>query len=120
VLVRCGLGEYCLPDIRSIYVYEYEPSSEWRDVFVLLHRMGLERVAFELKAKPEMEKLDPHIDYSWARRVLKLRNLRRLELWLYYYDAGEDPELVERLRGLMIGPGAEERYQMFLEQCRSD
>ncbi|KAJ7794793.1 hypothetical protein B0H14DRAFT_2922294 [Mycena olivaceomarginata] len=94
VLVRCGLGEYCLPDIRSIYVYEYEPSSEWRDVFVLLHRMGLERMAFE--------------------------NLRRLELWLYYYDAGEDPELVERLRGLMIGPGAEERYQMFLEQCRSD
>jgi hypothetical protein len=67
-----------------------------------------------------MEKLDPRIDYSWARRVLKLRNLRRLELWLYYYDAGEDPELVERLRGLMIGPGAEERYQMFLEQCRSD
>jgi hypothetical protein len=118
VLVRYGLGEYCLPDIRSVYVYEYGPSSEWRDVFVLLQRMGLERVAFELKAKPEMEKLDPRIDYSWARRVLKLRNLRRLELWWYYYDAGEYPELVERLRGLMIGPGADEKYQMFLEQCR--
>ncbi|KAJ7850677.1 hypothetical protein B0H14DRAFT_2763285 [Mycena olivaceomarginata] len=118
VLVRCGLGEYCLPNIRSIYVYEYGPSLEWRDVFVLLHRMGLERVAFELKAEPEMEELDPRIDYSWARRVLKLRNLRRLELWLHYYDAGEYPELVERLRGLMIGPGADEKYQIFLEQCR--
>ncbi|KAJ7723038.1 hypothetical protein B0H14DRAFT_3006078 [Mycena olivaceomarginata] len=107
MLVRYGLGEYCLPDIRSVYVYELRPSlaSGWKDVFVVLHRMGLEQ-------------LDPRIDYSWARCVLKLRNLRRLELWLYYYDAGEYPELVERLRGLMIGPGADEKYQMFLEQCR--
>ncbi|KAJ7303766.1 hypothetical protein DFH08DRAFT_903459 [Mycena albidolilacea] len=119
MLVRYGLGEYCLPDIRSVYVYELRPSSAsgWKDVFVVLHRMGLERVAFELKAEPEMEELDPRIEYSWARRVLKLRNLRRLELWLYY-GAGEDPELVERLRGLMIGPGADGRYQMFPEQCR--
>ncbi|KAJ7794763.1 hypothetical protein B0H14DRAFT_2922167 [Mycena olivaceomarginata] len=96
VLVCCRLGEYCLPDIHSVYD---EPSSEWRDVFVLLHRMGLEHMVFELKAEPEMEELNLCIDYSWAHHVLKLRNLRQLELWLYYYDAEEDTELVERLRG---------------------
>ncbi|KAJ7303753.1 hypothetical protein DFH08DRAFT_976785 [Mycena albidolilacea] len=54
MLVRYGLGEYCLPDLHSIYVYELRPSSAsgWKDVFIVLHRMGLERVAFKFRAEP--------------------------------------------------------------------
>ncbi|KAJ6582153.1 hypothetical protein B0H19DRAFT_524710 [Mycena capillaripes] len=134
VVVRSGLGEYCLPDIRSVYICHSFPCSSfwvehpWRTVFGILQQMNLERVAFEFELEPTATELDPYraeIDGSWGRSVLGLRNLCRLELWLDRSrirsppeDLVDKTELLAKLRELMIAPGADERYRIFLEQSK--
>ncbi|KAJ6567110.1 hypothetical protein B0H19DRAFT_1139480 [Mycena capillaripes] len=128
-VVRCGLGYYCLPDIHSIYIFHDElPPFHARPrkiVCALLQQMNLTRVAFEFAAEPELAELDPYCavrDSTWGVCVLGLRDLRRLELW-FNDGPGDRPEhpvdrkvLLKRLKQLMMGPGADERYRVFLEE----
>jgi hypothetical protein len=122
LIVRSALGEYCLPDIRSVYIYYYwsRPpwtSGSWTDTSALLQWMRLTRVAFEFGEGLAPQELDSRIENSWASHVLELRSLHRLELWLNsHHGAEEDPRPVERLRKLLTAPGADERYRLFLEQ----
>ncbi|KAJ6500840.1 hypothetical protein C8R45DRAFT_979313 [Mycena sanguinolenta] len=129
-VVRCGLGEYSLPDIHSVYIYYPSDVHAWpckefnKAVFAMLRRMNLRRVAFELEQEPEIE-LDFRDVDSWGRCLLGLANLERFELWFNHVSA-RDPEapenspdkryLAAKLRKLMIGPGADERKRIFLDQ----
>ncbi|KAF7353920.1 hypothetical protein MVEN_01078100 [Mycena venus] len=133
LVVRSGLGEYCLPDIRSVYLYHHTAlfgMRSWKtDVFSLLQKMSLERVAFDFddEGPPDAAEMDPYLaerDSSFGRCVLGLRNLRRLELWFRYKhvpnvrDSLDKGDLAEKLRKLMMAPGADERYRAFLEQYK--
>ncbi|KAK7020325.1 hypothetical protein R3P38DRAFT_1201056 [Favolaschia claudopus] len=84
-VVRCGLGEYCLPDIRSVYIdldVDVWPGADtsvcWLTVFVILRKMGLQQVAFDMDGRTE---LGAYLDTDWGRRSLALGNLKRLEFW---------------------------------------
>ncbi|KAJ6578126.1 hypothetical protein B0H19DRAFT_1062663 [Mycena capillaripes] len=126
-VVRCGLGYYCLPDIRSVYIYHSNMSRcfSWEDVFAILHQMSLERVAFNFAAEPEFTAPDIYralLDGAWGRGVLGLRTLRRFELWFSPNEGMGSPEdltckkeLVEKLQWLMMA-GADERYRLLLEE----
>ncbi|KAJ6500839.1 hypothetical protein C8R45DRAFT_1071358 [Mycena sanguinolenta] len=91
---------------------------------VLNHNICLQRVAFEFEQEPEIE-LDFRGVDSWARCPLGLTNLERFELWFNHVPA-RDPEapenspdkryLATKLRKLMMGPGADERKRIFLNQ----
>lgn len=127
VVVGSALGEYCLPDIRSVYIYHdnvwaVHETRPWKDVFPILQQMSLGRVAFEFATEPELAELDPYVavlDDSWARGVLGLRNLQRFELWIHNpREHLVDKTLLTKLRQLMIGPGADERYRIFLKEYK--
>jgi hypothetical protein len=68
-VVRCGLGEHALPDIRSVYISHHNlntrPELEafpWQSVFSLHWRMDPERVAFEFNKEPETTELDSMVE----------------------------------------------------------
>ncbi|KAJ6509193.1 hypothetical protein C8R47DRAFT_12676 [Mycena vitilis] len=122
-IVRSGLGYYCLPAIRSVYIYHTPDAppfgrNPWTGVFTLLQQMNLERAAFVFPVGPEVAGGSPYsavLDSPWGRGVLALRNLRRLEVW---FD-GNSPDakgLVKTLQRLMIAPGTDEKYRTFLEK----
>ncbi|KAJ7041902.1 hypothetical protein C8F04DRAFT_1077688 [Mycena alexandri] len=120
-VVSGALGSYCLPDIRSVYLqcssYPHADSSYLHGdssylhgdssdaVVTLLQQMNLSRLAFEFQYFTLPEPQSP-----WGRCVLELRNLRRLEMW------GNNKDVVQKFRQLMIGPGADEKYRRFLEE----
>jgi hypothetical protein len=80
--------------------------------------MGLEHAAFEL-GMDKIAELDPRVKDSWVA-LLGPKDLHQLEIWVNPRFRREPPpdtkDLVEKLRGFMMGPGAEERYRMVLEQ----
>ncbi|KAJ7684296.1 hypothetical protein DFH06DRAFT_3260 [Mycena polygramma] len=122
-IVRSGLGYYCLPAIRSVYIYHTANAAPfgrnpWTRVFTLLQQMNLERVAFKFAAGPEVAGPSPHsavLDSPWGRGVLAVRNLRRLEVW-FQGNPPDEKGLVKTLQRLMIAPGADEKYRTFLEK----
>jgi hypothetical protein len=124
VVVHSGLGEYCLPDIRSVYIYHpnnVRPPSDlrWGTVFSILQQMNLERAAFEFAVEPCLVELDPCIGDSGGHSALGLRNLHRLELWFNHRPITVLPsldkeDLVEKFRKLVLFPGAE-RNLIFIE-----
>jgi hypothetical protein len=84
-----------------------------------LQQMCLEGLAISFEGPiPQESSPDPYgavLERSWARDILKLRNLSRLEFWFESEHPVYNKDLAERFRQLMIGPGADERYRAFLE-----
>ncbi|KAJ6606074.1 hypothetical protein DFH09DRAFT_1269164 [Mycena vulgaris] len=123
-----ALGQYCLPEIRRLhlfYAYENLDSSLWENAFPLLHQMRLDNLVFQFhrnRSRKNVESHTPVLDSVWSRKVVELRNLRRFEV--FFRDEGElDPrtqmttmaQQLRHLRNLMVGPGEEERYRVWLE-----
>ncbi|KAF8205790.1 hypothetical protein K438DRAFT_1757117 [Mycena galopus ATCC 62051] len=133
-IARSALGAYCFPDIRSVHVV-YD-SAAYNVIPVLKRMRGLERLAIQFSPdqlaihfpsdqllRVEQTGSDPHravLESAWARDILGLRSLRRLELW--FTPNGQQEHLVynqnlaQKFRQLMVGQGADERYQVFLEE----
>ncbi|KAF8205786.1 hypothetical protein K438DRAFT_1757113 [Mycena galopus ATCC 62051] len=124
-IAQCALGAYYLPDIRSVHVM-YDNAAY--DVVPVLQQMrGLERLAIQFAPNqlPEQTGSDPHravLENAWARDILGLRSLRRLELWFTPNVNGQqehlvyNQDLVQEFRWLMIGSGADERYKAFIKE----
>ncbi|KAJ6622292.1 hypothetical protein B0H10DRAFT_1944688 [Mycena sp. CBHHK59/15] len=118
--VLCGLGLYCLPDIRSVHLYHSWHYARWDAACCLLKKTGLDRLTLEFEIV-EWTALDPSIytvDNDWCRSLLGIRGLRTLDLFFRSGNPSEHPmhrETVQKqFRELMIGPGADERYSAFL------
>ncbi|KAJ6606072.1 hypothetical protein DFH09DRAFT_1353301 [Mycena vulgaris] len=129
-VLSSALGRYCLPDIRSIYLchnYRTLEMPPWTSVFPLLQQMTrLDHLTFEFDVgRLERTEISPHrsvLESQWGCRVVGIRNLRRFELFFKHGDPPEHPvyraNIAQRLRDLMIGPGADERYEMFKRHSR--
>ncbi|KAF8209308.1 hypothetical protein K438DRAFT_228306 [Mycena galopus ATCC 62051] len=126
IIVLSGLGGYCLPDIRSVYLFHNYRTMDvppWDTTFQLLRRMRLSDLTFEFGFQLlEWTELSPRRDVlnsAWARGVLGIRGLRTFRLSFTSGDPPEYPvyrnDITERLHRLMIEPGAEERYRDFLQ-----
>jgi hypothetical protein len=98
-------------------------------VFALLKQMrGLECLSLELHAGVVIDQTKPHplgavLGSAWGRGVLSIRGLRRFALFFSTGDPPMLPEfsyrLSERLRTLMTGEKADERYAEFLAMNRA-
>jgi hypothetical protein len=120
------LAALYLPDIRSIYLYhDYTTCSHppWSAVVPLLQQMPIERLVFEFSLpRLDWTGFSPHkglLDIPWARSVIGIRNLRYLDL---FFKDGDPPEhplyrsiIAQKMRDVMIGPGADERYEELLK-----
>ncbi|KAJ7490979.1 hypothetical protein FB451DRAFT_1221588 [Mycena latifolia] len=129
VVFLAALGRYCLPDIRSVYLcrtYHSFGVPKWSSVFELLQRMGLHSLIFEFTARAdEWKNLERDLQLDRSCRVVKIRNLHRLEVFFkdYSLEPAEPRHLAsytenvgERLRDLMIGARGDERYRTLLEE----
>ncbi|KAJ6522276.1 hypothetical protein B0H19DRAFT_1386707 [Mycena capillaripes] len=125
-IIRCGLGYYALPHIRSVYTFHYDDMFQCPStyLFAILRQMSLDRVAFEFLRRPEFTEPDIYSAalYSpWGRGVIGLRTLRRFELWFScgregsLTDLVDEKDLVERLQQLMMA-GADERYRLLAQE----
>ncbi|KAJ7490965.1 hypothetical protein FB451DRAFT_628542 [Mycena latifolia] len=129
-----ALGRYCLADIRNIYLYRsyrrrvyHSFVGPWMEAFELLKQMHLDCLIFEFGVdQRDWRDLDldmPVLNGWWTRYVVKIRNLRRFDLWFDHADASEVPtyrtDVAQKLRDLMIGPKADERYSMLLEETQA-
>ncbi|KAJ6606080.1 hypothetical protein DFH09DRAFT_1119244 [Mycena vulgaris] len=131
-----ALGPYCLPEIRSLYLYDiYHSDSSfdtplWGAAFALLQQMCLDSLVFEFKRIKMWEHLQSPasvLDSVWGRRIVQLRNLRQFEV--FFTGKGKPDPLMQTtnvaqrlqdLRNLMVGPGSEERYRLWLEDKGGD
>ncbi|KAJ7119078.1 hypothetical protein C8R44DRAFT_789966 [Mycena epipterygia] len=119
-IVHSALGRYCLPNIHRLYLHSTYVhiwnARTWAGVLPLLQQMHLEYLAFEIEMEPE----GAFLDGPWARTALCIRNLREFELFFISTYPSANPLrrkiITEGLRQLMIGPGADERYAVFLEE----
>ncbi|KAJ7147618.1 hypothetical protein C8R43DRAFT_1010142 [Mycena crocata] len=126
--IQCGLGQYCLPDIRRVYLFHSYPDGPWarpwEPAFLTLQKMPrLDTLALEFEI---LEWTDVHprtfsIDNAWCRNLLETRGLRSLDIFFRGGNPVDNPdhrETVERtLRELMVGPEADERYKALLLAC---
>ncbi|KAJ6567095.1 hypothetical protein B0H19DRAFT_718759 [Mycena capillaripes] len=126
IIVLSALGGYCLSNIRSVCLrhhYRTMNAAPWAMVFQLLHQMQLRELAFEFDFQLlEWSEITPQRDVlntDWGRRVLGMRNLREFGLFFTNGDPPEYPvyrtNIAERLRQLIIGSEADERYKCFLQ-----
>ncbi|KAJ7455798.1 hypothetical protein FB451DRAFT_1184092 [Mycena latifolia] len=132
-IVLAALGRYCLPDIRSVCLCQAPnamfPSgnvSGWGYTFPLLQQMGLHFLALEFALDSEQRYMTPWelLDSEWNYNVASIRNLRRFELFftrglshkILPGHPGTRTDIIQRLRDLMIGPGADERYKILHEE----
>ncbi|KAJ7461117.1 hypothetical protein FB451DRAFT_1269007 [Mycena latifolia] len=128
VVVLAALGRYCLLDLRSVYLFHGARFRMpwWADVAALLRQMRLDSLAFEFELDKGRADLTPLAFHEsvlggwWSSEMVKIRNLRRFEI---YFTAGYSPayptyiiEAVQRMRDLMIGLEADERYRVLLEE----
>ncbi|KAJ7310583.1 hypothetical protein DFH08DRAFT_898527 [Mycena albidolilacea] len=136
-VLLAALGEYCVHDIRNVYLRQDSVNkpgptyaSRWGAVFTLLKQMrGLECLSLELHAGVVViDQTEPHplgavLGSAWGRGVLSIRGLRRFALFFSTGDPPMLPEfsfrLSERLRTLMTGERADERYAEFLAMSRA-
>ncbi|KAF8134725.1 hypothetical protein K438DRAFT_1997615 [Mycena galopus ATCC 62051] len=125
-----ALGRHCLPHIRYLNIYApykyrhgYSLDRTWRTVFPNVRKMRLMNLALGFKnahtATGPFRDIDAIMDTLWAHSVLGIRGLRRFRLSLKFVD-GVPPTLGLEIEGkfqqLMIGPGADERYDAFMNQ----
>ncbi|KAJ7700739.1 hypothetical protein B0H17DRAFT_1046464 [Mycena rosella] len=130
-VVRAALGLYCLPDIRSVYLLRsyrrrgYNSFvSPWREALALLRQMGLRSLVFEfgvdLMDWRDLELDMPVLDGWWTRGVVKLRNLRRFEIFFSHAHESEartySSDVAQKLRELIIGPEADEKYRVLVKE----
>ncbi|KAF7375274.1 hypothetical protein MSAN_00414200 [Mycena sanguinolenta] len=132
-LFDASLGRYSLLNIRrlSIYVpymyggsYDFDDQSTWPTVFPLIHKMPhLESLALDFgktifTASGFFADSEVKMHTVWAHAVLSIRGLRHFRLSIKFVE-GVSPErereIEQRFQRLMVGPGADERYQAFLE-----
>ncbi|KAJ7235568.1 hypothetical protein C8J57DRAFT_142352 [Mycena rebaudengoi] len=128
-IVLGGLGLYCLPHIRRVrmsvdrrglYCSQTE-GERWHSVCQLLKQAGIEHLTLEFAC------VDIYYDpsaYNFLNEccsgLLEIRGLRTLDITVKYEILSDYPavEARDRLRALMVGPGADERYHAFLEGKR--
>ncbi|KAJ7237728.1 hypothetical protein B0H12DRAFT_1138444 [Mycena haematopus] len=128
-----ALGQYCLQDIRSVYLRHDSAStalskptsldSQWTSVFSLLRQMRLESLIIELPAGVVVDDAEPYphdavLDSVWGRAVIHVRGLQCFTL---FFTRGDPPllpgfnnSLLRRLRALMTDEKADEYFASFL------
>ncbi|KAJ7819780.1 hypothetical protein B0H14DRAFT_2835708 [Mycena olivaceomarginata] len=131
--ILTGLGEFCLPNIRSLYLYHnyrttYIPP--WATVFPRLQQMRLTHLVFEFEiygaSWDRWTAHNPRVDVlndTWARSVFSIRTLSQFGLFikdLSLQDVNKpivhSADVAEEFRKLMIGSRAEESYRDYLEK----
>ncbi|KAJ7881193.1 hypothetical protein B0H13DRAFT_2667686 [Mycena leptocephala] len=117
--IQSGLGMYCLPDIRNLYLYHNYPttSSEfvWARAHRILRRMRLETLTLRFGSK--VDPSDFSVEKGWFRDLLIFRDwhLRSLDIFFRIGSlAGGPLPMTQTLRDLMIGPEADEKYKAFV------
>ncbi|KAJ7780174.1 hypothetical protein DFH07DRAFT_794067 [Mycena maculata] len=122
--IQYGLGQYCLPNIRSIYLYHSYPerprTRSWDPTFRILQQMRLDALTLEFEIL-EWTELHPRtfsVDSAWCRSLLAIRGLRILDI---FFRSGNPPDrpmyretVVQTLRELMIGAEADVKYKALM------
>ncbi|KAJ7483295.1 hypothetical protein FB451DRAFT_1393407 [Mycena latifolia] len=122
--IQCELGDYCLPDIRRVYLSSRYPDRplmwQWAPAFVALRRMGLHTLTLEF-AILEWTELHPStfsVDNAWCRSLLAIRDLHHLHILFRDGNPPDSPMhreyATQILCDLMIGPEADEKYGRLL------
>ncbi|KAJ7114102.1 hypothetical protein C8R44DRAFT_740944 [Mycena epipterygia] len=124
--IQCSLGEYCLPNIRSVYLHhsyrEGRQTRRWDPVFLTLQQMHLTAltVEFEILEWTELHPNSFSVDNAWCRGLLAIRDLRTLDIFFRYGNPADNPmhreTIIQTLRELMIGPDADEKYGALLAE----
>ncbi|KAF7345380.1 hypothetical protein MVEN_01555900 [Mycena venus] len=124
-IFHSSLGQYCLPKIRAVYIYQNHcrAIAQWSPVFDLLQKMCLESLTLEFDALnwSGVPQFIFSLDSPWCRGLLGVRHLRNLDI---FFASGrpEDPQhpetVTQTLRDLMIGPAADEKYETLFERPR--
>ncbi|KAF8134726.1 hypothetical protein K438DRAFT_1883156 [Mycena galopus ATCC 62051] len=134
-LFFAALGRHCLPHIRhlNVYVpyqygctYDLDAPGTWRTVFWVLREMRLQSLALGFKdplaASGPFENSDSIFETVWAHDILKIRGLRCFRLGVKFVDGVPPtlgPEIEQKFQQLMIGSGADERYEVFMKKWKS-
>ncbi|KAJ7461213.1 hypothetical protein FB451DRAFT_490596 [Mycena latifolia] len=134
VVALAALGKYCLPGLRSVHLFNsWFRWPRWSDIAAFLQQMRLENLALEFEFDmPHADLTHLELDRGvpdgglWTGAVVKIRNLRQFNVFLTAGDPAGYPdpagcptyrkEVVQHLRDLMIGPEADERYRVLLEE----
>ncbi|KAJ7036540.1 hypothetical protein C8F04DRAFT_472319 [Mycena alexandri] len=122
--LQAALGQYCLKDIRSLYLYHSYPNRplmrRWDSAFATLQQLHLETLNLEFEIL-EWTEVHPHtfsVDNAWCRGLLAIRKLRSLSIFFRNGNPADCPRhreaVTQTLHDLMIGPGADERYNDLL------
>ncbi|KAJ6500818.1 hypothetical protein C8R45DRAFT_979219 [Mycena sanguinolenta] len=130
-VATAALGQYCLKDIRSVYLRDSSTAldkplyfdSQWSTAFLLLRQMRLESLTIELPASVIVDETKPHphdavLDSGWGRGIVQVKGLRRFML---FFTSGDPPLLpgfnnsfLGRLRAIITGEKADEYEGSFL------
>ncbi|KAJ7173478.1 hypothetical protein C8R46DRAFT_1082933 [Mycena filopes] len=114
--LQSGLGQYCLKDIRNVYLYHSYPDRplmrRWDSAFATLQQMRLDTLTLEFEIL-EWTEVHPHtfsLDNDWRLRSLDI-----------FFRNGNPPDcprhreaITRTLCDLMVEPGADERYNALL------
>ncbi|KAJ7308549.1 hypothetical protein DFH08DRAFT_900200 [Mycena albidolilacea] len=118
-IIQCGLGQYCLTELRSIHLGKDDWSSpSWDVAFKILHRMRLDSLALEFDANAAAYLTPVSFANENCRRLLAIRHLRNLDIFFLephpHAVHPESDQITKAFRDLMIGPEADEKYEAFL------
>ncbi|KAJ7860418.1 hypothetical protein B0H14DRAFT_2744697, partial [Mycena olivaceomarginata] len=126
-ILQCSFGQYCLPEIRKLYIhqnhyYSFEvfPVGLWDSMFETLQHMCIEVLTLEFTVdSAQVQRENFRVDNTWRLGLLAIRHLRTLNIFFQTLvpDSPLDAEKfidVQGFRDLMIGPEADERYEAFL------
>ncbi|KAJ7881192.1 hypothetical protein B0H13DRAFT_2049943 [Mycena leptocephala] len=115
--IRSGLGLYCLQDLRNVYLYSHHLTTVLMNhPLRILQRMCLDTLTLEFAGQAHPRTFS--VDVAWCRDLLTIRHLRNLEIFFRRGNAPHYPfhreTVTQTLRDLMIGPGADAKYEAFL------
>ncbi|KAF8166572.1 hypothetical protein K438DRAFT_1984125 [Mycena galopus ATCC 62051] len=108
-VIECGLGEYCLPEIRKIYFRQNSPAVSWHAALEMLERMRLDTLTLQF-GTDDWDFLGA--SNTWGRCLFGLRHLRNLVIVFPGVPADsplklERTRIAQEFRALMIGFGAQ-------------